>query len=370
MIARRIVLGLAGAWLAGSLAAAPAAAAGVTAGFQQPFLQVAPGDTFQVQIVVPVAGDPFNAFDAPIRFDPAQLTFVPTSPLANQRGALMTSACSNTFHLFNARPDSLQITLSLLCNQVFVIGPGVVYQVRFRAPLTPGITTLTLGPSTAFYNAGFKVLPLVKTGMTVQIGDPVPPDVAVLTPNGGESWTVGTSHDITWTATDASGVASVDLDYSADGGGSWTPIATGEPNDGVFAWTVPPTPSANALVRVTAYDPASNSASDTSDAVFTIADVVDVPTAGAPAAVRLLAPRPNPARGGAGTLAFELPAADDVRLEALDAQGRRVATLAAGRFAAGRHSLPARFAAPPGVYRVRLVTGAGAIAERGWTLLR
>lgn len=103
-------------------------------------------------------------------------------------------------------------------------------------------------------------------------GDNTPPSVAVLAPNGGESWAVGSGQTITWNASDAAGVASVDLVYSTDGGTTFPfTIALGEANDGSFAWTVPNTPTGAAVVRVTAHDLNANSASDVSDAVFSIA---------------------------------------------------------------------------------------------------
>lgn len=254
--------------VAAACLASPGFAAGVAAGFQPSAIAVAPGDTFTVEIAVTAAGDEFNAFDAAIRFDPARLAFVPTSPLASQRGALMTAACANTFHLFSAQPDSLLATLSLLCSNVFVTGPGVVYRVRFRALPGAGVTTIELGPATAFYRAGFFVLPLAKGTMTVTIG-----------------------------------------------------TAAG------------------------------------------------VPGAPGRAGVRLAPPRPNPARG-TGVAEFELAEADRVRLELLDAQGRRVALLADARFEAGPARVPVAVAAPAGVYRLRMTTGRGAVRERRWVVLR
>ena len=53
-------------------------------------------------------------------------------------------------------------------------------------------------------------------------------------------------------------VTSVDLDYSTDNGGSLRPVATGEANDGAYAWTVPNAPTTQALVRVMAHDAAAN----------------------------------------------------------------------------------------------------------------
>ncbi len=97
------------------------------------------------------------------------------------------------------------------------------------------------------------------------------PVVTVNAPNGGESWQANSAQSITWTATDNIGVTSVDLSYSTAGaGGSFTTIATGEANDGVYAWTVPNAPSSNAFVKVVARDAAGNSGEDLSNAAFTI----------------------------------------------------------------------------------------------------
>ena len=102
-------------------------------------------------------------------------------------------------------------------------------------------------------------------------GDTTPPTVAVSAPNGGESWDAGTVHAITWSASDDVGVTAVDILYSTTGaGGAYTSIATGEPNDGTYDWTVPNDPSSNAYVKVVAWDAASNSAEDVSNGSFSI----------------------------------------------------------------------------------------------------
>ena len=93
-----------------------------------------------------------------------------------------------------------------------------------------------------------------------------PGTVTVTSPNGGEKWTVGDVHNITWTAT--SNLDSVKIDYSTDTGSTWTAVTRAAAAAGTYAWTVPNTPSANCLVRVsnTAYtDP-----TDQSNAVFEI----------------------------------------------------------------------------------------------------
>lgn len=118
------------------------------------------GDTITVELSIFQADEEFNAFDIFLGFDPAFLTFVPTTPVNNQRGELMTAACANTFHVFTPGASQLSITLSLLCNNVFVTGPGVIYRVKFLANSATSGTSLVCNAGTAFYRAGFGVDPL------------------------------------------------------------------------------------------------------------------------------------------------------------------------------------------------------------------
>ncbi len=74
------------------------------------------------------------------------------------------------------------------------------------------------------------------------------PTLTVTSPNGGENWVALTGHNITWTSTGT--IASVNIDYSIDGGTSWVAIAAGTENDGVYAWTLPDVASSTCLVRV------------------------------------------------------------------------------------------------------------------------
>jgi uncharacterized repeat protein (TIGR03803 family) len=112
-------------------------------------------------------------------------------------------------------------------------------------------------------------------GMTRSGGDsdvgvvfslPLPSSIAVISPNGGETWASGESHDITWTTTGM--VDSVNIDYSTDDGGNWISVAAGTENDGSYSWNVPNTPSATCLVRVS--NMAAPTVADSSDASFAI----------------------------------------------------------------------------------------------------
>jgi len=80
-----------------------------------------------------------------------------------------------------------------------------------------------------------------------------------------------------------------------------------------------------------------------------------VPPAACAKAISLYQNSPNPA-SGATTFSFELPAAAAVTLAVYDAAGRKVATVADGYFAAGRHDLPFETSLPAGVYLYRLET--------------
>ncbi len=93
--------------------------------------------------------------------------------------------------------------------------------------------------------------------------------IAVLTttsPNGGESWLIGSVHSITWTTTGT--IANVKIEYSTNGGTSYTTVIASTANTGTYAWTVPNAPSANCLVKVS--DAANAGIFDTGNAFFAI----------------------------------------------------------------------------------------------------
>ena len=90
--------------------------------------------------------------------------------------------------------------------------------------------------------------------------------VTVVSPNGGESWLVGTAHTIKWTTTGT--VGPVLIAYSIDNGLNWTRIAGEAPNTGSYTWVVPNKPSTKCKVRVR--DAAAYLPSDATNGTFTI----------------------------------------------------------------------------------------------------
>ena len=91
--------------------------------------------------------------------------------------------------------------------------------------------------------------------------------ITVTAPNGGESWTALTNHNITWNVHGTSNT--YNLYYSIDGGITWLTIATNYASaTGIYAWTVPNNPSVQCQVRVMDY--VTNCMVDNSDNNFII----------------------------------------------------------------------------------------------------
>ncbi|RKY44535.1 MAG: hypothetical protein DRP81_05410, partial [Candidatus Omnitrophota bacterium] len=88
----------------------------------------------------------------------------------------------------------------------------------------------------------------------------------VTSPNGGEAWIVGETHNITWNFNGS--VNYVNLYYSTDSGQHWTLIESSVPNTGTYSWTVPDAVSGQARIKV--QDASDPEAFDTSNFDFRI----------------------------------------------------------------------------------------------------
>ena len=110
------------------------------------------------------------------------------------------------------------------------------------------------------------------------------PTVTVTAPNGGETLQVGQTFDITWTASDPNGDATIqkfDVRLSIDGGANFNltvaPNVAGTARK--FTWTVPiGFNTTQGRIRVIVTDSQGASSQDDSNANFTIADTVVVTT--------------------------------------------------------------------------------------------
>ncbi|MBN2007836.1 hypothetical protein JW960_00665, partial [candidate division KSB1 bacterium] len=108
-----------------------------------------------------------------------------------------------------------------------------------------------------------------------QGANPPPESITVISPNGGENWTVGSNHTINWDSENFSGT--VQIEFSDNGGSSWSDIVSSTTDDGSYGWTVPDNVSSNCKIRIS--DAADGDPSDESGTFSIIEEVV--PTGGA-----------------------------------------------------------------------------------------
>jgi hypothetical protein len=203
----------------------------------------------------------------------------------------------------------------------------------------------------------FQVVPAV-------MRDPEAPVVTVVSPNGGETLEYGSQYEIRWRASDNARVTSVTILLSTDGGASFPDtVASGEPNDSSYVWTVPDLSSHTARIRVVAFDGVPNAGIDISNGDFTLwgttAGVREPWCAGVPARVRLDVAGANPASWGCRLL-YGIPAGSYVSLAIYDAGGRLVDHLVSGYRDGGYYRVDwgshdrSGVALSPGIYFLRL----------------
>lgn len=132
-----------------------------------------------------------------------------------------------------------------------------------NTPTFPGLNAGNVGQI-------LNVLPAEVTPYLTPLGSgDTTPVVAVIGPNGSETFAANSVQPVTYTATDANGISHVDVYMSDDGGSTWKPVGRNEPDTGTFSWFVPNRPGAT-LIKVEAYDNAGNEGEDASDNTFTI----------------------------------------------------------------------------------------------------
>lgn len=111
-------------------------------------------------------------------------------------------------------------------------------------------------------------------------GDTTPPSVALLTPNGGQTLTANLATNVAWSASDASGIAFINLFLTTNNGGSWQQIARGLNGVTNFSWVPADRPTTQARIRVVAADIYGNTNADNSDSVFTIRSQTNIALVG------------------------------------------------------------------------------------------
>ncbi len=95
-----------------------------------------------------------------------------------------------------------------------------------------------------------------------------PPSITVTSPNGGQSWVVGTKHSITWSVTNLAGYVKVELLKAG------SPVRTITFNvaasSGSYSWSIPISQTSGNDYRIRITSTSNKAVADTSDANFTI----------------------------------------------------------------------------------------------------
>ncbi len=120
-------------------------------------------------------------------------------------------------------------------------------------------------PSDPYYNNGWMGAGKINAYNSLQGGTP-DTSITVTVPNGGESWDIGSSHNITWSDNN---VSNFDIHYSTNSGSNWILVANNHSSN-TYGWTIPNTPSTQCRVRVRDHSKPST-VYDASDGNFTIA---------------------------------------------------------------------------------------------------
>ena len=182
-----------------------------------------------------------------------------------------------------------------------------------------------------------------------------------LVPKGGDVLTLGEKVSITWSEAEVHGVG-IDVAISRDGGTTWTNIATGlndNAKDATFRWTVAGQATTTGKLRICQSGPCTDqnvSKPDGDSPWYLVSGMVTLKAAtaiAAPAdAAHPISMDFDPQTRNVD-VSFGLAEARDVSLQAFDTQGRLLATLIEGNYAAGSHNLS--------VFSNRLTTGAGSL---------
>jgi Leucine-rich repeat (LRR) protein len=158
-----------------------------------------------------------------------------------------TSDSMGTFYLLETINDKSEDSYSVPS----ILNPGTTYTFAIKAFTEPHINN----KNEVISDYSSTVSATTTGGATI----------TVTSPNGGETWAVGSVQTITWTNTGS--IGDVNIHYTDDNGISWHPVAYSTANDGSYDWTVPEPPSNWCRVKISE---AGGSASDESDGMFSI----------------------------------------------------------------------------------------------------
>lgn len=101
------------------------------------------------------------------------------------------------------------------------------------------------------------------------------PTLTVTAPNGGENWTIGTTHNVTWTSSNLTGNLGIMLLIGTSGNYSTVGFVQ-TPTVGSYNWTIPNTLTPGTQMKIRVYSVLTPAIADTSDNFFTISQAPGV----------------------------------------------------------------------------------------------
>ncbi|MDO8664000.1 MAG: Ser-Thr-rich GPI-anchored membrane family protein [Candidatus Liptonbacteria bacterium] len=140
-------------------------------------------------------------------------------------------------------------------------------ELSFVVPsLSAGIHTIGVAEKAGPWN--------LSNPVTLKVISVSQPSITVLSPNGGEQWQIGSTHGISWTASNLGSLGiSIVLVDSATGGQVFSRnLATNIGDNRYYTWTIPnDVPAGSYQINISTADCCKPSASDSNDAPFSIA---------------------------------------------------------------------------------------------------
>ncbi|MFO8145640.1 MAG: Ser-Thr-rich GPI-anchored membrane family protein, partial [Candidatus Syntrophosphaera sp.] len=187
---------------------------------------------------------------------------------------------------------------------------GTHYRVRIFLPADPGIAAVDIS------DAPFTI-----------IGDSGPgsAEINVTSPNGGESWTLGSTQEITWTDEEYTGNVNIFLVRGVNPYHNNQIIEHHAPNTGSHIWTIPDDIDPGDDYKIHIVRPGGGM--DFSDAPFSIID----PLANLKAS-------PNPSKEGT-SITFDLKAPASTSVRIYNVKGQSIRTLMENKTLQGKQSV-------------------------------
>lgn len=93
------------------------------------------------------------------------------------------------------------------------------------------------------------------------------PSLTILVPNGNDTWISGSNKDIKWSSEN---LENVKIEYTTNGGGTWTTIVSSTPSIGTYTWNNIPDANNSLQCRIKISDAVYGAPSDISDDNFAI----------------------------------------------------------------------------------------------------